>query len=68
LDSSAVIADIEEFLVEPFGTVTSSSVRKGPYSVNGKEMINNGLLVKKTFEECVLFSMSILIHAANGCK
>jgi hypothetical protein len=49
----AVVADIEEFLIDPYGTVTPSSVRKGPYSLNGHEMVNNGLSSKMDFEQCL---------------
>jgi hypothetical protein len=49
----AVVADIEEFLIDPYGTVTPSSVRKGPYSLNGHEMVNNGLSSKMDFKECL---------------
>jgi hypothetical protein len=49
----AVVADIEEFLIDPYGTVAPSSVRKGTYSLNGHKMVNNGLSLKMDFEECL---------------
>jgi hypothetical protein len=55
-------ADIEEFVVDPFGMVTTSSVHPGPYSLNGKEMINNGLLVKKSFGSC----LECIVHHVNN--
>jgi hypothetical protein len=58
----AVVADLEEFVIDPYGTVTPSSVRRGPYSVNGHEMINNGLSSKMDFEEC----LDSLVHHVHN--
>jgi hypothetical protein len=64
----SAIADLEEFLIDPFGLVCPSSVRKGPYSVNGWEMINNGLSSKMEFETCLESLVHHVVYETNDDK
>jgi hypothetical protein len=51
--SHAIIADLEEFVVDPFGPVVPESVAKGNYSQKGHEMVNRHLNNRVTYQECL---------------
>jgi hypothetical protein len=61
--SHLIASDMEEFIDSPFGEVTPLSVPKGPYSIHGYGMINNGIKHKKmTFENCLQQLVDKLWH------
>jgi hypothetical protein len=64
----AVVADLEEFIDDPFGDVSSSSVPKGPYSINGHRIINNGLnkIERITFECCLERLVKCVIYDTHS--
>jgi hypothetical protein len=51
--SHAIIADLEEFVVDPFGPVVPDSVAKGNYSQKGHDMVNRRLNRRVTYVDCL---------------
>jgi hypothetical protein len=51
--SHAIIADLEEFVVDPFGPVVPESVAKENYSQKGHDMVNDHLNNCVTYQECL---------------
>jgi hypothetical protein len=47
------VCDIEEFVLDPFGEIDETSIPEGIYSVEGHDMINRGLSVRITYQECL---------------
>jgi hypothetical protein len=47
------ISDMEEFVVDPFGTVHTLSVPEGKYSREGLDMVNRALKTRLTYVECL---------------
>jgi hypothetical protein len=47
------LCDVEEFVLDPFGVIDETSIPEGIYSVEGHVMINRGLLVRDSFQDCL---------------
>jgi hypothetical protein len=54
---------IEEFVLEPFGAIDETSIREGIYSIEGHEMINRGLAVRDSYQDCLQKIVSYVHHS-----
>jgi hypothetical protein len=61
--SYIIICDIEEFLVDPFGIVDSSTITEGNYSlVHGHDMVNRAKDMRVPFQQCINEIVSYIYH------
>jgi hypothetical protein len=57
------LCDIEEFVLDPFGLIDETSIPEGIYSIEGHDMINRGLAVRDSFQDCLQKIVSYVHHS-----